>query len=270
MHSLKYTNSMNENIDFNALSVVTDLAEIFSHEWQEELLYEKIVSFKKKSNVFTIPIFLKGANAYENSEKILNIIEKDILSKKPGILKYGDWYLPGYFTGKKTTGFYKCSNSIKLALTFVTDVDKWRRENKFTYRINDEAIEERGLGYAYCYPYDFLSSINAQNLYNYSNTESDFILQIYGPVINPTITIGDQIYKVYTELYRDEYLVIDSKDKIIIKTTSRGVKINEYANRSLENYIFQKIPSGMNIVTVAPSCNFDIVMIEERSEPQWI
>ena len=270
MHNLRYVNNMNEVIDFNSISVVMDLAEIFSHEWQEETLYNKIISFKKKTNTYSVPIFLKGSDAYSKAEKILNIIEKDIISKTPGMLQYGDWYLPGYFTSKKTMGFYKCSNSIRLTLGFVTDAEKWCREYKYTYRINDVAIEERGLGYAYSYPYDFLSSINTQNAYNYSDVESDFILQIYGPAINPEVTVGENIYKVDTELYRNEHLVINTKKKTIIRTTSKGEKINEYAKRSLENYIFQKIPSGMSIVTVTPNCNFDIVVIEERSEPQWI
>lgn len=269
MHNLKYVNNKNEIIDFNAISVVMDLAEIFSHEWQEEKLYDKIISFKKKMSPYQIPIFLKGSDAYENAEKILNIIEKDIESKTPGTLKYGEWYISGYFTSKKTTGFYKSSNSIRLTLGFVTDSDKWCREYKYTYRINDDAIEERGLGYAYGYPYDFLSSINTQNAYNYSDVESDCILQIYGPVVDPKITIGDNIYKVCTEVHRNEHLIINTKKKTIIRTTSKGVQINEYAKRSLENYIFQKIQSGMSIVSVAPNCNFDIIVIEERSEPQW-
>ena len=198
------------------------------------------------------------------------MIEKDIAAVKAGTLKYGQWYLPGYFTNKKTNGFYKCSNSIKMTLEFITDVDKWRRENHFTYRVNDEAVEERGLGYSYGYPYDFLSSINAQNLYNHSYTDSNFILNVYGPAINPAVTIAGSVYKVETELLKNEYLTINTKDKTIIKTAVKGEKVNEYANRSLDSYIFKKIPVGMNSVAVTPNCNFDIIVIEERSEPTWI
>ncbi len=269
MHKIVYVNSINETIDFSSLGVVMDLSGIFSHKWKEELLYQKIVGFKRKQEAIPITLFLKGDSAYANTEFILDAIEKDVASVKSGMLKYGEWYLPGYFSTQKTTGFYKCSSSIKMTLEFVTDVDKWRRENLFTYRTNDESVEERGLGYSYGYPYDFLSSINAQNLYNYSYTDSNFILNVYGPVINPAVTIAGNTYKVNTELLNNEYLTINTRDKTIVKTTPKGEKVNEYANRSLDDYVFKKIPTGMNTVAVTPNCNFDIVVIEERSEPKW-
>lgn len=267
--SLIYTNSANEKIDFTEIAIIQSEADIFSHQWEQEILYNKLIGFKKGIHTIPIPICIHGQDANAQMDNILGIIEKDVISNSPGVLQYGDWKIPGYFFAKKTTRYIKNSNVIEFTLSFVTDQKCWIREQAYTYRLNDLKVAERGLGYAYDYPYDFLSSINAQNLYNTALVDSNFKLTVYGPAVNPAVSIAGNVYQVNTKLLPNEYLTIDSLKKTITRTTSKGVKINEYAKRSLENYIFKKIPVGLNPVSVVPNCNFDVVVVEERSEPKW-
>jgi len=52
-------------------------------------------------------------------------------------------------------------------------------------------------------------------------------------------------------------------------THSDGSTENCFNLRNRDSYIFEKIPAG--VLTIASSANFkfDVVLLEERSEPKW-
>ena len=66
-----------------------------------------------------------------------------------------------------------------------------------------------------------------------------------------------------------EYLTIDSTTKKIFLTKNDGTIINQFNNRNRDSYIFEKIPAGSNVVTWNGDFAFDVILLEERSEPKW-
>ncbi len=266
---MRYINHIGEVIDFGAGNILINENDFRNYSWKHTALYSKIAYFSKDIVTKSLPVIVYGEKRIETANRIYEIIERDVIGEKMGKMCIGDYYIKGYFYASEKEE-YTSSNSITIKLKFISDQENWIKENLYTYRLNDLVENDRGLGYAYGYPYDFLSSINTQNLYNTFFADANLILRIYGPVINPSITIADNMYQVNTELLANEYLTINTLEKTIIKTTSKGAEINEYAKRSLANYVFKKIPAGTNNVVANPDCNFDIVIIEERSEPKWI
>lgn len=273
MLNLKYINNQNESVDLTEYLVVTDASALFGRSWNAETLStsNKIVGFSKKNQNFSIKLCVYGDDAEEKLTSILNIFEKDIVINKKGKLICNGWTIEGNIQQSTTNTYLKTANMVNMTVKFITDSYFWNKEQLYVHRIYDiePGATNRGLGYEYDYPYDFLSPISSETLSNDGFTDTPFKIVVYGPVVNPSIAIGGHVYQVFTVVEQNEYLVIDGQNKTITRVTRRGEKINEFARRNKQSYIFQKIPAGDNPVVILPECNVDIVLLKERSEPEW-
>lgn len=268
---MKYVNSKGQTFLFGAPFVVINENDFRNYSWQYNSQYNKITSFEKKIKQQTLPVKIVGENAAEVANQLFEIIEKDVLLEKAGKMYVGDYYLKGYFYASKKSNYTK-GNEIDVALTFASDQAYWIKEYPYVFRINDEGSggDQFGLGYNYDYPYDFSSPISSQNLKNSSFIPVNFVLDVYGPVVNPTVTIAGHVYGVNVTLLANEILTINTRDRTVIKTSNKGIKTSEFASRNYESYIFERIPVGNSKIICSPECNFNITLLEERSEPLWI
>lgn len=271
MRKLTYINSKNEKIELSNAVIVKDAGALFGRNWSAETSYNKIIGFTKKIINYSLTVTIVGDDAYDKANKLLDVFEKDIILQKAGRLICDDWYIDGYITKSSNSEYNKKSQLISLKLTFTTDLKSWIKESLYVYRKGDSGAGaiRRGLGYEYDYPYDFLSPISSELLINENYIESPAIIKIYGAVIDPKVAIGGHVYQVFTTLLDNEYLIINAYDKTITKVGRNGVKTNEFANRNKDSYIFEKIPVGANNVIITPEANVDIILLNERGEPEW-
>ena len=98
---------------------------------------------------------------------------------------------------------------------------------------------------------------------------SAFRLLIYGEAVNPSVVIGGHVYAINGTIGKGETLLIDSLSKKITLTTAYGNNINWFDKRGRDDYIFEPIPAGQNIVSWSGTFGFDLKVIEKRSEPRW-
>jgi hypothetical protein len=52
-------------------------------------------------------------------------------------------------------------------------------------------------------------------------------------------------------------------------TRNDGTTVNHFNDRNKASYIFEKIPPGNNAITWPGGFGFDVILMEERSEPKW-
>lgn len=265
---LTYINHLNESIVFGENGILIDKNDIRDYEWNYNSQYQKIAGFTQKISKKKLPVLIYG-DKKTIANRLLEVIEKDVLANEPGKLYAGNYYLSGYFIASAKTD-YNRKDILKLTLTFVCNGSNWINSSSYVFRTWDEGEEqELGLGYAYDYPYDYTSPISTQNFRNLGFMPANFIINIYGPVVNPSVIISGHVHSVNIALAANEILTINSVDKTIVKTDAQGRKTNQYANRDLDHYVFEKIPAGLNTLVVNPVCNVDITVLEERSEPAW-
>lgn len=264
LEKIRYVNHQNEEIVFGADGILISGNDVRDFKWTYNSQYSRISSFSKPISNKKIPFLVYGSMAKAN--RLFEVFEKDVLAKKSGKLYVGDYYLQGYFIG--VSKVKAVSGIVKGTLEFVTDQPSWIKEVKYLFRKGESGIKE-GIDYPYTYPYDYTPNASSRDLINKAFVDSDFIITIYGNAINPVITIAGHPYQMATELKERELLTINSYEKTIIKTDSRGNKINAFAERDIENYIFKKIPTGESKITTSADFNFDIVLMAERSEPEW-
>ena len=126
-------------------------------------------------------------------------------------------------------------------------------------------------GSGYDYAYDYMHDAQSQKIIaNAGSIPCDFIITIQGYADSPIITIGDNTYAVNVEVPYGANLVIDSTQKTVIITLADGTKINAFGARDPDYYLFERIESGKNAVTWDGSYLWELLMIEERSEPRWL
>jgi len=189
----------------------------------------------------------------------------------PGKIYTGDYYTTGFITSSKKKDYRTHGRFCHIDLTFTSPDPSWSRENIHIFGSNDEGAtaSRSGFDFPFDYAYDYSVSTTSRQVVFEGIKPSKFKLRIYGEATDPAVMINGHAYKVNGMVRAGETLLIDSLAKTITLTTASGAKINWFANRDRHDYIFEPIPPGVNNIIYTGSFKFDLVVIEERSEPKW-
>lgn len=118
-------------------------------------------------------------------------------------------------------------------------------------------------------PFDFVGVRGQAAIENPSFTSSNFVMTVYGFADTPSVMIAGHPYTIHATVYEGERIVIDSSNRTVIKIGRLGEVTNLYNSREKRYSVFQKIPSGVSPVIWAGSYGIDILLKDERSEPEW-
>ena len=234
-----------------------------------ETKFNKITNFKRKVTKKTLNVMLnldEYGIARIGAVEATVFIDQDLMTGEQGKMVIGDYYMTGLFIGADITGYTK-DYDCKMKLTFITDNPLWIKEDTVFYDPMGDITS--GFDYPFDYPHDYISPLSVSELINPNYVACNFRITMYGAASSPAITINGHEYTVDVELLATEYVTIDSVNKTIVKTATDGTETNEYANRGLDDYIFEKIPVGTNTLSVNGDFNTSITIISERSSPDW-
>ena len=261
-----YTNHLGETVKFGEGYILANKSTLKDYEWNYEIVNDEITHFNVKESGGQPNIYIWGPDRAEIANHIHEIFEKDIIANIPGTLQDGEYKKDGYIVaGAKKE--YDNDAVIGLEITFIS-VQKWRKEYENIYT-QQTAYDEYGLDYEYDYNVDYTLDIDKHIIINESYTDSNFIMQIMGPVSNPAIFIDDHLYNVNIDILEDEYIIINSSTKKIYKVQADGTEINIFYARNRENHIFEKITPGAHALDYNEGLAFKITILDERSEPKW-
>ena len=272
LERFRYTNNLGETLEFGKDSLFVNENNLRDFAWDVTTKNNKISSFKKGVVSKTIPIILKCDSEAEGvylRNKIFEVFEKDVLTQKYGKIHIGDYYLKCYITGIKKTKYLIGMNYMVISATVKTDLPAWIKETTLVYNIDAESADYY-LDYPLDMGFDYKNTLASHQISNPGLIPSNFALTIFGYVQHPTLYIGEHEYSVDVVIDTGEYLTIDSINKTIILTRSNGEQINCFNNRNKDSYIFEKIPVGTSQITSPSQIDFNITLLEERSEPKWI
>ena len=274
LERLIFKNHVNEEISVGSTSgIFANYSDLHDYAWSHNVKGDRISGFKKGVVKKTIPIIIQ-CNTEEDGIKARNqlyeIAEKDIIANIPGMLIVGDYYMKCFISCSKKSEYLESKRHMKASLTIVTDSPMWVKETTISFRNNTGSTAEgNNLDYENDFPYDYSSNLVGRTLFNSNFLPCNFRMTIFGDCTNPEVMIAGHLYKVNASLEAAEYMVIDSVEKTIYKVTEDGTRVNLFNDRERSSYIFEKIPVGNNGVSVS-TFDFDITLLEERSEPLWI
>lgn len=271
IEQVKYINHRNEVLEFGKENLFVNESDLHDFAWSVNSKNNRISGFTKGIVSKTIPVVLQCTSPEEGLElrnKLFEVFEKDVLTLKHGRLIIGDYYLKCYITESKKSDYMYHKGLVRLTLKLTTDFPYWIKETTSTFGYA-EIIEGKNLDFNNDFPYDYRSNLIDKRLNNTGFIESNFRIVVYGACKNPCITIAGHNYEVNVSIETNEYLCIDSVGKTIMLTHTDGTIENCFSKRNRDSYIFQKIPSGTSNVSTNADFKFDVVLLEERSEPKW-
>lgn len=276
LEKVKFINHINEAMDWGSNGIFVNQNDLRDYSWSYDKENNKISAFKQTIVKKSVPIVIACQSENEGVEiknKLFELCEKDVLAMQHGRLVVGNYYLKCYISGSSKTEYLYHKGYLKVTLTVVTDSPQWIKESIVTFRSSESETvresEKRNLDFNVDFPYNYTSELYNKTLNNTGFIGTNFRLIIYGAVMNPTIYIGDHRYQVNYVVEENEYLTVDSIEKTITLTKQNGENMNCFNYRDRDSYIFEKIPSGNNAVRWNGNFGFDVILIEERSEPKW-
>ena len=107
--------------------------------------------------------------------------------------------------------------------------------------------------------------------------ETPLRLVFYGPVIDPSVRIGGNLYRVDVVVPEGGHLVVDplASPRSVTLVNADGSTVDVFAKARRGDglgggeYIFQPAPPGANEVEWDRSFGFDLTWYAEEGEPPW-
>lgn len=271
LEQLKYKNHQNEVFEFGKDGIFVDMNELHDYEWTVTKKGNRIASLDRDISKRKLPVIIicdTAAKGVAARNKLMEVVEKDVLAMKHGKIIIGDYYFKCFVTKSQKKNYLTTRRWMDLTLTLTTDFPYWVKESTTSFGQNIKSGNEgTNLDFAFDYPFDFASAVKAVN--NTGFVGSNFRMIIYGACANPSVYIAGHLYQVNCDVASNEYLTIDSVSKKIYLTANDGTITNVFKSRNKESYIFEKIPPGENAVIIEGAFGVDITLMEERSEPKW-
>lgn len=268
---LRYKNHINEVIDFGKDGIFVNIGALHDYEWKATSKGNKISKLSRGVQTRKLPVVIMCNTEEEGiaaRNKLFETFEKDALALQHGQIIIGNFYFKCFVTKSTKSDYQRSKRFMTLTLTLSSDYPYWVNESLKHFAVSKEAGD--GLDYPFDYAFDYFTDITSTTLNNTNFVATNFKLIVYGACSNPAINIAGHTYQVDCTVGEGEYLTIDSTTKKIFVTRNDGSVINHFNDRNKNSYVFEKIPAGQNPVTWNGDFGFDVILMEERSEPKWI
>lgn len=272
LERLKYKNHLNEVVDFGKDGIFVNTNDLHDYEWTVTKKSDRIAAISKGITTKKLPIVIicdTEENGTAARNRLMEVVEKDVLAFSPGQIILGDYFFKCYVTKSEKKNYLVTKRWMEVTLTLTSDFPYWIKEKVIPFGASSTTGTSGEDDFPYDYPFDYMESSNSSPVNNTNFVASNFRLRIYGACTNPAIIIGNHTYKVNCTVNAGEYLTIDSTTKQIYITGVDGSVTNVFNMRDRGSYIFEKIPVGMNTVAWGGNYGFDLILLEERSEPKW-
>lgn len=230
----------------------------------------RVNRFTKAAATYELKIDFTGSRETraKNLQAFFELADYDVATMKPGRLYVGSQYAEGYIIKSDAERYDDRYRTIGKKCTFYLPYPYWIEDKRISFKATD-GQQSGGIEFPIGFPFDLGKTSRGKNAVNNTHyIPTSFLLTIYGPCVNPTITIGGNVYKVNTTVGVGEYLEVDSINKTVRRKTSTGF-VNEYNNRAKSQSIFEPIQPGINALIWSGTFSFDLTLHQERSELKW-
>ncbi len=254
-----------------------------------------------------ISIYADSAEEYiEIANSFEAVTDYDLRQKTLGRLYVGDYYLECFLRDEDPAEYEEMFDTVDITLTVYSVYPHWVREisehfsgedgsgggeeyepippyvsgGTFDEKIDPEFIRlDNPKDYALespvrvwysekDYMYDFGPPKSTGLFVNDSDGACDFIMTIWGPAVNPSVSINGHIYQIDATIPAGSYVVIDSRYQTVTEYDRYGNFVaNLFNARYKTESIFEQIDPGTQ--QLSSPCAVDLILFDERSTPAW-
>ena len=278
MIDITYEASSGKRYDLMADTLRIKDANFHSYSWMRDTAArrygEKVSRFTKDAQEYQTTLYITGKDRDARIQAMHEDFERDIVTKTPGKLHWKDSYIACFITASSTfpseAKAWTCND-----VTIYCPYPFWTEERSFSWRPIERDDSYPFLDYAYDLEYDFAFRPRAVNVIETGHyAESPFKMIIYGPCVNPSVTISGNTYAVNVTVEAGGHLVIDSRAdtplgwQVYLRSAAGGVQ-NVFNARNPEYPILKPIPGGNPTIEYSQEYGVDLTLYIERSEPSW-
>lgn len=201
--------------------------------------------------------------------------EADCTSGNPGTLYCDWWYARAYCVSHEVDEVHQ--SYVNGTLTFVLLDGYWTKSETFEFvrkEPGQDGVEH--LDYPHDYPYDYAKPFDASHIENDQLTASAAQINVFGPVTNPSITIGGNVYRWEIEIPDGAYLACSFlRDRKSIELVGNGYSLDVFdcgvrgSGQDGGSYCFQPIPPGVSSVSWDGSFGFNVQIEKRKGGLPW-
>ena len=229
----------------------------------------RVADFAKDPAIYETELILEGGERQRQTivDALHDDFEADLRNKKTGRIIWGDYYIDCFVIESNTAPTdipTRTLNKIKIYAPYPYWVQDYNIE-----LLPSEETESEFLDFPFNFPFDFTApTIGETTIKSDFPFDSEFEMVIFGPAVNPRVTINWYSYVLYTTIPDGAYVVIDSRKKTVMQFNTDGTQSNIFNLRNKTDSIFQKIPGGNLRITWDATFGVNITIHRERSEPR--
>lgn len=275
--SFTYTSSDGEVFTFGGTSpIFADETDLMRYEWEIIRANKRVVGASRTPIEISIPVSVLADTELQGAEvfnRLVHAFERDLSTKQPGTLYVNGYEMAAYATAAQLVPdeMFGCYE-IESTINFLFDRDAWTKAKGTILKPRNEE-DNKWLDFEYDFEYDYGSTFRQIFIENPSAGYSDVCITIYGPTSNPAVIIGGNTYAVDVDVLEGGRLVIDGRNKSgIFLYNAYGEAQNVFdkrrrGKRGSGNYVFEKVPPGMNAVEWDGQFMIEINIYDERGMP---
>lgn len=231
-------------------------------------------SFARHPRTFELELRMRGMNQSEffnRMNTLHDVTEADMIAGEPGRLYVDDQYLVCYLAvSGSVPNHLKNANFATRKVTVLAVEPYWCTPVSVTVNpTTDQPTNENGKKFNLKYSYRYGTGLSGATIINDHYSAAPAIIQFFGPIANPSITIAGVTYGVNETLTATDRLVIDQIAHKIYTVSETGVKTNVFNSRNKAYDIFTPIPVGSHNIIYSGDFVVQITMIQQRSELRW-
>ena len=257
-------------LDAGSLHVGT-AADLRSRKWGYTLGHRGISGAVRGSREASVEL---ASTDPAELDRARHIFDRDVQAGAVGELVYaGEWRTRALVVAQSPSTIYMGYAAAKLTIVLMDGV--WRRKHEMHVPIPSSDGDGGGLDLPYDYPYDLALPIPPSYVSASEWGESAVGLRIYGPVADPAVTIGGNVYQILRDVADGERVEVDGLRRTVEVVTEYGDRINVAGDAVRGrgygggNYIFQPLPPGVSEISADGSFAFDVIWYDEEGEPPW-
>lgn len=277
--TIKYYNANGSFITLNSGNYLVSANDLRNFAWEYVATnrpsgFGGRVTFSRPVQEKKLIVGIKGATASEfntNASALMALTEPDILNHTPGKLYLGDQYLTCYLATSGAVSVYsRRGNWVSKELTVVVTEPFWHTKSLFRFLAGAPQEVDDPKRYDLRYPYRYIATSNSGTVTNSHYSSCPMIITAYGAATDPSITIGGNIYAVTASISSGQRIIINQLNRTVVSMAADSTVTNLFDYRDKDNDIFLPVEPGTQTVVYDGSFAFDIVIIQQRSEPTWI
>ena len=279
---LKYRNNKGVSLDLSGGTYLLDGAALFDYAWSYTARGtgrdSYIEAFYRNTIEKAVDIEIKAHNRHVFAAALNHfhdVTHTDIALAQYGRLELDTGeYMLCHIPAVKKPVWKDDIRAVVCNVTILTTRPAWCRDVHYFHGLQGDR-EHRGddLGYPHGYPHDYGMFVGMSLVQNNHYTPCEFEMTMYGPVTNPEVKIGPNVYAIGTEsnpvalLTSSDRIIINSREREAKQHSGNGVVIDRYNDRVKEYGGFELIPTGAS--PTSANCRFSLTFFQERSDPTW-